>query len=302
MSTAAKARRNTSRYLRSQRNTAILFLLPNFLGFLIFIVYPVIKALHTSFFKWDGLTEKTFVGLGNYQRLFTDETFHISLLNNVHFTLITVPLSIAFGIAIAMLMNVKIPGIKVFRTIYFLPQVTSMIAIGIVWTTILANYGPVNQFLEFMGMTEPPKWLSSTQWALISVEIVSIWRSMGYNAIILLAGLQGINGELYEAGKIDGANAWQRFSKITLPMLSPTIFFCTIMQVIGSFQVFDTIMAMTQGGPGRATNVLTYYIYRRAFLDDPQLGYASAIAYVLFAIILVITLIQFRGQKKWVNY
>ena len=295
-------KKKSSRYLRSQRNTAILFLLPNFLGFLIFIVYPVFRALQTSFYKWDGLTEKTFVGLGNYQRMFTDEAFRISLLNNIHYTIITVPLSIIMGIAIAMLMNVKIPGIKFFRTIYFLPQITSMVAIGIVWTSILANYGPVNQFLAAVGVSEPPKWLSSTQWALISVEIVSIWRSMGYNAIILLAGLQGINGELYEAGKIDGAGAWQRFRKITLPMLSPTIFFCTIMQVIGSFQVFDTIMAMTQGGPGRSTYVLTYYIYQRAFLVDPQMGYASAIAYVLFAIILVITLIQFRGQKKWVNY
>lgn len=287
--------------MRSQRNTAILFLLPNFLGFLVFIVYPVIQSLITSFYDWDGLTPKVFVGLQNYIRLASDETFLISLKNNLHYTLVTVPLSIVLGVAIAMLMNVKIRGIKVFRTIYFLPQVTSMVAIGIIWSTILANYGPVNQLLISLGVQEPPKWLSSTQWALISVEIVSIWRSMGYNAIILLAGLQGINAELYEAGKIDGANAWQRFAKITLPMLSPSIFFCTIMQVIGSFQVFDTIMAMTQGGPGRATNVLTYYIYQRAFTDH-RFGYASAVAYVLFAIILVITLIQFRGQKKWVNY
>lgn len=288
-------------YLRAQRNMAWLFLLPNFIGFLVFIVYPVLKSFIISFYNWDGLTEKKFVGLQNYIQLLSDETFKISFANNIHYTVVTVPLSIILGILIAMLMNVKLPGIKIIRTIYFLPQVTSMVAIGIVWTTILANYGPINQALMGLGMENPPQWLSSTKWALISVEVVSIWRSMGYNAIILLAGIQGINAELYEAAKIDGANSWKRFRHITLPMLSPTIFFCTVMAVIGSFQVFDTIMAMTQGGPGRATNVLTYYIYSRAFVNF-KFGYASSIAYVLFVIILAITLIQFIGQKKWVNY
>lgn len=294
-------KKRPSAYLRSQRRTAWCFLLPNFIGFMVFIVYPVIKSFVISFFNWDGLTQKQFVGLGNYIRLFGDSTFQISFWNNIHFTLVTVPLSIIFGILIACLMNVKMRGIKFFRTVYFLPQVTSMIAIGIVWTTILANYGPINQFLIGLGVKNPPMWLSSTTFALISVEIVSIWRSMGYNAIIFLAGLQGINPELYEAARIDGANRVNCFFKITVPMLSPTIFLCTVMQFISSFQVFDTIMAMTQGGPGRATNVLTYYIYQRAFVDM-RFGYASAVAYVLFVIILIITLIQFVGQKKWVNY
>lgn len=212
----------------------------------------------------------------------------------------TVPLSIIFGILMALLMNIKIPGIKIFRTVYFLPQVTSMIAIGLVWSMVLANYGPVNQALMAFGMQEPPKWISSSAWALISVEIVTIWRSMGYNAIILLAGLQGINIELYEAAKLDGADSWQRFLYITLPMLSPTIFFCLVTQMISSFKVFDVIMAMTQGGPGRATNVLAYYIYNKSFVDY-RFGYASSAAFVLFFIILIMTLIQFIGQKKWVN-
>ena len=294
-------RRKLNSYKKAQRNTAILFLIPNFLGFLIFIVYPVLKSLYISFFNWDGLGNAEFIGIQNYVRLFQDSTFRISFWNNIHYTLVTVPLSIFLGILIALLMNTKIKGIQVFRVIYFLPQITSMVAIGIVWTTVLANYGPVNQFLMTFGMENPPQWLSSTQWALISVEIVSIWRSMGYNAVILLAGLQGINAELYEAAKIDGAGVFKRFTKVTIPMLSPTIFLCLVMQMIGSFQVFDTIMAMTQGGPGRATNVLTYYIYPRAFVDW-RFGYASAVAYVLFAIILVFTLIQFIGQRKWVNY
>lgn len=290
-----------SKYKKAQRRIALLFLLPNFLGFIIFIVYPMLKSLYISFFNWDGLGTKEFIGLENYAKLFSDSTFQVSFWNNIHFTVVTVPLSIIFGILIALLMNTKIKGIKIFRVIYFLPQITSMVAIGIVWTTVLANYGPINQFLMTFGMEHPPQWLSSSTWALISVEIVSIWRSMGYNAIILLAGLQGVNAELYEAAKIDGAGAFKRFFKITLPMISPTIFLCLVMQLIGSFKVFDTIMAMTQGGPGRATNVLTYYIYQRAFADW-QFGYASSIAYVLFAIIMVLTLIQFMGQRKWVNY
>lgn len=290
-----------STYKRAQRNTAILFLIPNFLGFLVFIVYPVLKSLYISFFNWDGLGTKEFIGIQNYVRLFQDSTFQISFLNNLHYTIVTVPLSIFLGIMIALLMNTKMAGIKAFRVIYFLPQVTSMIAIGIVWTTVLANYGPVNQILMSIGVENPPQWLSSSTWALISVEMVSIWRSMGYNAIILLAGLQGINAELYEAAKIDGAGVFKRFTKITFPMLSPTIFLCTVLQFISSFQVFDTIMGMTQGGPGRATNVLTYYIYQRAFVDF-RFGYASAVAYVLFIIILILTLVQFLGQKKWVNY
>ena len=290
-----------SSYKKAQRNIALIFLLPNFLGFVVFIVYPVLKSLYISFFNWDGLGTKEFIGLNNYISLLSDSTFKVSFWNNIHYTVVTVPLSIILGILIAMLMNVKLKGIQVYRVIYFLPQITSMVAIGIVWTTVLANYGPINQFLMTLGMENPPQWLSSTTWALISVEMVSIWRSMGYNAVILLAGLQGINVELYEAAKIDGAGAFRRFFSITIPMLSPTIFLCLVMQLIGSFKVFDTIMAMTQGGPGRATNVLTYYIYQRAFVDW-KFGYASAVAYVLFAIIMVLTLIQFVGQRKWVNY
>ncbi|MCI8725237.1 MAG: sugar ABC transporter permease [Hungatella sp.] len=287
-------------YLRRQQKTAILFLLPNLIGFLIFILYPVFRAFIISLTNWDGFATMDFIGLKNYMSLFGDESFNISLKNTLWYTVVTVPLSIVFGILMALLMNIKIPGIKVFRTVYFLPQVTSMIAIGLVWSMVLANYGPVNQALMLFGVQEPPKWISSSAWALISVEIVTIWRSMGYNAIILLAGLQGISVELYEAAKLDGADAGQRFAYITLPMLSPTVFFCLVTQMISSFKVFDVIMAMTQGGPGRATNVLAYYIYNKSFVDY-RFGYASSAAFILFFIILVMTLIQFVGQKKWVN-
>lgn len=291
----------TPAYLRRQQRTAICFLLPNLVGFVIFILYPVFRALIISLTNWDGFQTMDFVGLKNYISLFSDQTFVISLKNTLLYTVVTVPLSIFAGILMALLMNVKIPGIKLFRTIYFLPQVTSMIAIGLVWSLLLANNGPVNQFLLFLGSKNPPKWISSTQWALFSVEIVTVWRSMGYNAIILLAGLQGVNTELYEAAKLDGASSFQCFLHITLPMLSPTIFFCMVTQMISSFKVFDVIMAMTQGGPGRATNVLAYFIYNKSFVDY-RFGYASAAAFILFFIIMIMTAVQFIGQKKWVNY
>ena len=288
-------------YLRRQQRTAILFLLPNLVGFLIFILYPVFRALIISCTNWDGFQTMDWVGLKNYINLFSDQTFLISLKNTLLYTVVTVPLSIIAGILMALLMNIKLPGIKIFRTIYFLPQVTSMIAIGLVWSLILANNCPVNQILMAIGVSNPPKWVSSSTWALISVEIVTIWRSMGYNAIILLAGLQGVNAELYEAAKLDGASSVQSFAHITLPMLSPTIFFCLVTQMISSFKVFDIIMAMTQGGPGRATNVLAYFIYNKSFVDY-RFGYASAAAFILFFIIMIMTAVQFIGQKKWVNY
>lgn len=288
-------------YIRHQRITAIWFLLPNIVGFVILNVYPLFRAGALSFTNWDGFNKNDFVGFSNYVKLFQDSTFLISLGNTLLYTVATVPLAVFFGILMALLMNVKFRSIKIFRTIYFLPQVTSMIAIGLVWSLILANNGPVNQFLMWLGVHNPPKWISSTQWALVSVEIVSVWRSMGYNAIILLAGLQGVNTELYEAAKLDGANSWQRFIHITLPGISPTIFFVLVTQMISSCKVFDIIMAMTQGGPGRATNVLAYFVYQKSFTEY-KFGYACSAAFILFGIIMLFTLIQFIGQKKWVNY
>ena len=217
------------------------------------------------------------------------------------YTFGTVPITIIFALILAVVMNAKIKGIGVYRVVFYLPNITATIAISIVWVTIFAKYGPLNRLLMALGVEEPPGWINSTKWALPSVMIVSVWRAMGYYAIILLAGLQGIPNTLYEAASIEGAGVLTKLFKITVPCLSPTIFFCVVMNMIGSFQVFDSIMAMTQGGPGRSTNVLVFHIFNTAFRDR-NFGYASAMAYVLFAIILVFTLIQFVGQKKWVNY
>lgn len=288
-------------FQRSQNISAFFFLLPSSLGLIVFVIYPVIASFVLSFMDWNGFTAPRFIGFDNFIRMFRDSNFQISLKNNLIFTFVTVPLTIAFALILASVMNAKIKGIGVFRVIFYLPNITATIAVSIVWVTIFAQFGPINSFLRFLGVQEPPGWLNSTQWALTAIMIVSIWRSMGYHAIILLAGLQGIPKDLYEAASIEGAGVITKFFKITLPLLSPTIFFCLVMSVIGSFQVFDSVMAMTQGGPGRATNVLVFHIYNTAF-SQFRFGYASAMSYVLFAIVLVFTLIQFKGQKKWVNY
>ncbi|MDR1470861.1 MAG: sugar ABC transporter permease [Spirochaetaceae bacterium] len=290
-----------NRRQRSQNINALLFLLPCGVGFLVFIVYPLIVSLVLCFMDWNGFTAMQFVGLDNFARMFRDSNFKIAFWNNIVYTFGTVPLTIVFALLLACVMNAKIKGIGVFRVIFYLPNITAIIAISIVWVTIFAQYGPINRLLTALGVENPPGWINSPRWALPSVMIVSIWRAMGYYAIILLAGLQGIPGTLYEAASIEGAGPFTKFFKITVPMLSPSIFFCVVMNMIASFQVFDSIVAMTQGGPGRATNVLVYHIYITAF-ENRRFGYASSMAYVLFAVILIFTLIQFAGQKKWVNY
>jgi multiple sugar transport system permease protein len=288
-------------FQHAQNVAAFWFLLPCSLGFIVFVFYPLIASFVLSLTDWNGFTKMNFVGVNNFVRMVGDSTFQISLKNNLFYTFGTVPLTICFALLLAAAMNVKIRGIGIYRVIFYLPNITAMIAISIIWITIFAKYGPINRFLMLLGVKEPPGWLNSSKWALPAIMIVSIWRSMGYYAIILLAGLQGIPSSLYEAADIEGAGIFTKFFGITLPMLSPTIFFCLVMNVIGSFQVFDSVIAMTQGGPGRATNVLVYHIFRTAF-ENRQFGYASAMAYVLFAIIFVFTLLQFTGQKKWVNY
>ncbi|MNI09949.1 Lactose transport system permease protein LacF [compost metagenome] len=200
-----------------------------------------------------------------------------------------------------MALNKGVVAVKWFRTAIFLPHITATIAVAVVWQLLYnPTMGPINGILKSLGIDQPPLWLASTTWALPSVIIVSIWHSVGYYMVLYLAGLQGIPKDLYEAASLDGAGKTSQFKNITLPMLSPVIFFTVIIGIINSFKVFDLIYVLTKGGPGRSTHVLVYDIYYTAF-QRYEYGYASAMAYILFAIILVITLIQFRGQKKWVN-
>ncbi len=289
---------------RKFKNTAIayLFLLPNLIGFLIFTLIPILCSLALSVMEWDSSNPMVFVGLENFKRLFTDETFKISLWNTVYYSIFTVPLTMVSALALAMILNQKLKGINIFRTVFFFPHVASLVAIAVVWNLLFhPTLGPINNILRAFGMENPPGWTASVQWAMPVVIIVSIWKSMGYYMILYLSGLQAIPRELYEAAKVDGANAFQRFKNITLPMLAPTTFFVSIMLTIACFKVFDLVSVMTNGGPGRATNVLVFNIYNTAFVNY-EFGYASAISMVLFIIVLIITVIQFRTEKKWVSY
>jgi multiple sugar transport system permease protein len=279
-----------------------LFLLPNFMGFFFFMLIPIFMGAGISLTDYDGFKQLNFVGLDNYMNLFRDEYFIVSLKNNFYYTLVTVPGTVILAILLAVALNSKIKGYQIFKTFFFFPSISSMVAVGIVWAVLFnPSRGPINGFLQFIGIETPPLWLASTDTALLSVMIVAIWKQVGYYMVMVLAGLQSIPKQLYEAADIDGANNFVKFFKITLPMLSPITFMVTILTIISSFQVFDLINVMTKGGPGRATNVLVYRIYQEGF-NYMRYGYASAMAYFLFLIILVVTLIQFRGQKKWVNY
>lgn len=282
--------------------TAYGFLLPNLLGFLAFTFLPVLAALLISFTNWDLLRPPQWVGLANYQRLVEDTTFHRVLRNTFVYVLGTVPVQMALALLVAMALNQRIPGRLFFRAAYFMPVVASTVAVALVWRWIFhADFGLLNSALFMIGVNDPPAWLQSTRWALPAIIIMSIWQQIGFSMVLFLAGLQSVPAHLYEAAKIDGANGWHRFVHITIPMLSSTTFFVLVISIINSFQVFDQAFIMTEGGPANATNTLVFNIYRYAF-QFFQMGYATAMAWVLFAIIFVVTVVQFRYQRQWVHY
>jgi multiple sugar transport system permease protein len=297
-----KTRTSKIKYRRSEVISGYLFILPSLIIFVTFMIIPIFMGLYISFTDYDGFKTMNFIGLKNYADMFKDSYFQVSFKNNILYTLFTVPGTLILSLLLAVAVNKGIKGSPVFKTVFFFPYITSMVAVGIIWTLLFnPTVGPINSFLKSVGISNPPGWLLSTKSALPAVMIVTIWKWAGYYMIIFLAGLQGIPKQLYEASEVDGASGITRFFHITLPLLSPTTFLILILLIINSFQVFDLINIMTEGGPGRATNVLVYRIYQEGF-KYMHFGYASAEAYFLFAIILIITGIQFWGQKKWVVY
>ena len=290
------------KYRKSEVISGYLFILPSLVIFITFMIIPIFMGLYISLTDYDGFKTMNFVGLQNYAAMFKDSYFLVSFKNNIVYTLFTVPGTMILSLLLAVAVNKGIKGSSVFKTVFFFPYITSMVAVGIIWTLLFnPTVGPINNFLKSIGIANPPGWLLSTKSALPAVMIVTVWKWAGYYMIIFLAGLQGIPKQLYEASEVDGASGLTKFFHITLPLLSPTTFLILILLIINSFQVFDLINIMTEGGPGRATNVLVYRIYQEGF-KYMHFGYASAEAYFLFAIILIITGIQFRGQKKWVVY
>lgn len=284
--------------------TAILFIAPNYIGFIIFILFPVLFSLVVSFTDFNifkGFDGMTFVGFQNFIQMFTDEWFLAAIKNNLLFILGTIPFLIIISMITATILNNKVYFKNFMRAIVFIPYISSVVAISVVWMKLYhPSQGQINQLLMALGIENTPGWLGSMDWALPALMIVSIWMGLGYNTVVYMAGLQGIDKALYESAQIDGANAVQTFRHITIPMLSSTTFFLMITNIIGSFQTFGTVNIMTDGGPGTATTVIAQYIYRAGFRYH-QMGYAAAMAWFLLIGIFTVTLIQWKMQKRFEN-
>ncbi len=298
----ARSRLKLTKVALAEERAAWLFLAPSLVLFAIFTAIPVISALFISFTQWNLFNEVTWVGLGNYLELAKDEIFAKVLGNTAYFVLISVPVQIVLALLCALALNRGIKGQTFFRVVYFLPVVTSTIAAALVWAWLFnSNFGLINAGLSLVGVTDLPKWMGSTRWAMPAIIIVSIWQNLGYAMVLFLAGLQNIGKDVHDAAALDGATGWDRFWHITLPLLSPTTFFVLVISIIGSFQVFELVLVMTKAGPANATNTLVYYIYQNGF-QFYQMGYASAAAMVLFLIVLAFTLVQYKLQHRWVHY
>lgn len=292
------------RVLRDMRKewTAYLFLAPGLILFAIFTVFAVVYSFYLSFHEWNILEPaKPFVFLDNYIRLFADKRFHRAVINTVYYTALSVPLTMIVGMSIALLLNnIRFKGF--YRTLYYIPTITPLVVASIIWKWVYqGDYGLLNYFLSSIGLIDKPiLWLSDPNLAMPAVILMSIWGGAGYHMVIYLAGLQSIPEEYYDAAKVDGASAWQQLRHITVPLLTPTTFFLVITSLIGSFQVFTQIYIMTNGGPLGRTSTIGFYLYEKAFRQF-QMGYASAMAYALFGMIFVFTLIQLRYMRQEVT-
>ena len=300
---AARAGRRRPRLslAASEALAAYLFVLPSFVGFLVFLVVPMIASFGLSFYDWELLRPPRFSGLQNYQTLLNDRLFRQVLLNTAYYTFGLVPLNIVVSLGLALWLNTRLRGIGLFRLGFFMPVVTVTVAVSLVWKWMYQpDVGLINVMLGWFGV-RGLNWLGDPRWAMPALILMSLWKGFGYNMVLFLAGLQGIPSTIYEAAVIDGAGAWQRFWRITLPLLSPTMFLAIVLTIISSFQVFDQAYVMTGGGPVNATNTVVLYIFQNGF-QFFRMGYASAIAWVLFAVIFLFTLVQMRLQRTWVQY
>ncbi|MBL8132462.1 MAG: sugar ABC transporter permease, partial [Anaerolineae bacterium] len=276
-----------------------LFILPSLIHILAFLFIPLVLSFFLSFRDWTRPTfsDAPYIGLENYEFLMGDRRFWQSMGNSAYYTALSVPLGMAFSLAVALVMNQKLRGVYLFRTLFFMPVVSSWVAVSIIWLTLLdPNVGIVNYVLGWFGI-QPINWLGDPRSAMPAIVLISIWKSAGFNMVIWLAGLQAIPQELYEAAAIDGANRLQSFRFLTLPLLAPTSFFMAVTGVIGSFQVFTPVYVLTRGGPLDSTNTAVFHIYRRAF-QEFDFGYASAQSWVLFGVIFIATLIQLYYVRR----
>lgn len=277
------------------------FLAPTLFGLLFGTLGPVLGAIGISFTDWDVITPPIFAGLDNYKKLIDDPTFSKALVNTLYYVGIMVPVSTALSLFFAFLLNQKLRGVTWYRTAYFLPVVSSTVAVALVWSWIYAkDFGLLNYMLRQVGL-QPVGWLSSTTWAMPAVIMMAIWGNLGAGIIIFLAGLQAIPVSYYEAADIDGANRFDKFFRVTIPLITPSLFFYFIITMISAFQAFEAIYVMTRGGPVNSTTTMVYYIYRNGFRNF-KMGYASSQAIVLFLVIMLLTLVYWRMQDRWVMY
>jgi multiple sugar transport system permease protein len=272
------------------------------LGFLVFAAGPMIASFYLSFTEYEVLSPPVWIGLENYQRLFTGDIFVGKTMWNTVFYMIGIPIGMALSLMLALALNQKLRFEGFFRTVYFLPSVCSIVALALLWKWIYnSDFGLINGYLAMLGVTDPPKWLDSPAMVKPSLVIMGIWGGLGYNMVLFLAALQGVPKHLYEAAELDGANWWQTFRNVTWPMISPTTFFVAVMGVIGGFQNFDQIWIMTRGGPEYGSATYMVHLYQNGF-QYFKMGYASAMAWALAGIIMLITWFQFSASKRWVHY
>jgi multiple sugar transport system permease protein len=291
----------SSRQARSEAQWGYVLIAPMMLGFAVFFLFALLASLALSLTSWDVLSSPVWIGLDNYIRLFSDDQFLTALRNTAAITIPNVLLRLVFSLALALALNSDIRFRALYRVLFFMPVLTMPVAIGTIWKWLYdPAFGPINAFMGRLGLPRP-EWLSNPETAVIAVVIVLLWSGVGYDMIIFLAGLQNIPREYHEAAQLDGAGSWRRFRDITLPLLTPTTFFLTVIAIISSLQVFDLVYVMTRVGSSNRLPTVVYYIYEEGFRNF-RMGYAITIAWFLLFIILVFTLLQFRLQRRWVHY
>lgn len=288
------------RGINEQQNIAYLFILVPVSLLLIFGIFPILMALYFSFTDYNIIEPANWIGFANFHKIFQDEFFFVSLRNTLVYTFLYVPLGLIVALGTAILLNKKVKVTNLFRTFFYLPVLCSTVATATIWYWLLnPQYGLLNQLLRLIGI-DGPAWLYSSNWAMTAIVIMSVWMTFGGNMMIFLDGLQGINPALYEAADIEGASSWQKFRHITWPQLSKTTFLVTTQLIIGAFQVFDQAYMLTKGGPGNSTITLVYYIYNKGF-GGLEMGYASALSFILFLIIFVFSLVNMKLTNKEIN-
>jgi multiple sugar transport system permease protein len=296
-------KKKLSKLAKGEERAAYLFLSPWIIGFVVLLAGPIIASVYLSMNEWSLVSPPKWVGLGNYQKMVNDREFLISLKVTLRYLVLSVPVYLVTGFGLALLLNQKLRGMNVFRTVLYLPSLLAGVAVAVLWSMVLhPDLGILNQILRGIGIANPPRWLDSPDWAIPAVVLMGLW-AVGGGAIIYLAGLQNIPPHLYEAAEIDGAGAWKKFRHVTLPMMTPTIFFVLITSLIGAFQVFDVAFILGGSSGGRGSSLLFYLLnlYNEGFRNG-RFGYASALAWVLVILAAVVIVIIFRSSERWVYY